>query len=349
MTFGRYAALSVSLSTALLCGAQAPITLVSPGNVPVNGTSFLVQRGAYAPPASGGADVLFNFSAAAPTSSATYQWQDPALLPNSAQFTGAQYALTNGGPDTIYYKATAAGLERVGDAMTITALGTAYHGTTVYSNAIQELTLPYTFGTAPWTDLFTGAYTVDGNTTTRNGAINGAADAWGRVIMPGGADTVEVLRVTTHLTETIPLTTSLGAVSVSHVQNVTAYYPLWGKFPLLRILSDTLSAMTIVQPTSFIEWLDASAVGLQEQAAQQPSMHLFPNPAKESTTVLVHNPAGSPVDLAVYDLRGSLVLHEQFSGMAKALDLKQWDSGLYQVVLSNAKGQRAASRLVVAR
>ncbi|MBS1568402.1 MAG: T9SS type A sorting domain-containing protein [Bacteroidetes bacterium] len=348
MILDRYTLSAASLAFALASVAQSPITLVAPGNVPVNGTSFLVQRGAYIAPPAGGADVLFNFSAVTSASSALNQWQDPALLPNTATFTGAQYALTNGGPDTIYYKATTAGLERVGDAVTITALGSSYHGITSYGNTILELPLPYTFGTAPWTDLFTGSYTVDGNTTTRNGAINGSADAWGRLIMPGGADTVEVLRMATHLTETIPLVTSLGNVSVNHVQHVTAFYPLWGKFPVLRIVSDTLSAMGFVQPNSYTEWLDASAVGVAEPAAQPLAMEAFPNPAAASATLLVNNPGKGAITLEIFDLRGAVVLQERFGGNSKQIEVANWEPGVYRVVLTNGAGQRSTASLVVA-
>jgi hypothetical protein len=349
MNFNRYAVSAASLSFALCGIAQAPITLVSPGNVPVNGTSFLVQRGTYMAPPAGGADVLFNFSALSPTTSAIYQWQNPSAVPNSAQFPDAQFVLTNAGPDTVFYKESG-GLERIGDTQTITALGTSYHFTTLFSNGILELPLPFTYGAVPWTDLFQGTFTLDGATNTRNGAISGEADAWGRVVMPGGADTVEVLRVSTRLTESIPMTISQIPVSVAHVHNVSAYYPLWGKFPVLRMVSDTLSTTSPVPmtiPYAYTEWLDSSAVGVPDHVADMPGMYVFPNPAKENATILVRNPAGLPVNLDIYDMRGALVLHERFTGKAKVVDVKQWEPGMYQVVLTDHSGLQSASRLIV--
>src|SRR5690606_1149779 len=111
------------------------ITLVAPGNVPEPGTSYLVHRGEHTVPAPAGQNVLFDYSASTPTTSLNYHWQLPADLPNAAQFPDAEFALTNGGPDTVFYKATASGLERIGDTETITALGTEYHLVTAYSNS----------------------------------------------------------------------------------------------------------------------------------------------------------------------------------------------------------------------
>ena len=351
MVIDRYASLAVSLSFALACGAQAPITLSAPGNVPVNGTSFIVHKGAYMAPATGGADMLFNFNTATSASSATYQWQDPATLPNSAQFTGAQYALTNGGPDTVYYKATSNGLERVGDAQTIFVGTTPYHGITVYSNSMLELQLPYTYGSTPWTDVFSGAYTVDGNTTTRNGAINGEADAWGRLVMPGGADTVEVVRITTHISENIPL--NGGFITVAHVNNVSAFYPLWRKFPVLRVVSDTLSAMgSTLPPITFTEWLDASSVGIAEAGADPFKVMLSPNPANDRVSLGYLNRGQGTLTLHVVDVRGATVLRKELGGRGPAvevIDVSTWAPGIYQAVLAGAKGVQSAKRIAVVR
>lgn len=352
MILDRYAAVTASLSLALICGAQTPITLVSPGNVPVNGTSFMVHQGAYVPPASGGAGILFNFSASTATSSATYQWQDPASLPNGAQFPDAQFALTNAGPDTVFYKETANGLERIGDTQTITALSTPYHFTTVYSDAMLELQLPITFGATPWTDLFAGDFTVDGTAASRNGAINGEADGWGRVIMPGGADTVEVLRVTTRVNETIPLTISGFGVEVNHIRNVRSFYPLWGKFPVLRTVSDSLSSQFLNQNYEFTEWLDASAVGITEATSNPFQVHLFPNPANTRVELGYLNREHGPLTLQVLDVRGAVVLRKELNGYGPAvesIDVSVWVPGIYQAVLTDGTGVRSVQRIAVVR
>lgn len=345
MVLARYTVLALAFPLACAAGAQS-ITLVDPGNVPVPGSSFLVHRGAYVAPQPGGADQFFDLSALTSTSSKTYSWQDPASLPNGGQFPEAEFALTNEGPDTIFYKATAAGIERIGDTQTISA-GTAYHFTTVFSNSVRELALPLTFGDPFWTDIFEGTFTVDGTTATRNGAITGSADAWGFIRMPGGQDTVEVLRVTTRLTETIPLNVGIP-LTIAHTQNVNAFYPLWGKFPVLRIVSDTLDAGLLVQNYAFTEWLDASAVGIRDVDMEAAALQVFPNPAQERATVVFASASTGSFDVQVIDARGAVVQHVQTMGRTVDLDVSKWEAGLYQVVLTHADGQRSVRPLVVA-
>lgn len=355
MVLDRYAALALAFPFALAAGAQS-ITLVAPGNVPINGTEFLVKRGAYVAPVAGGTGMLFDFTSLTNTAANTYKWEAPADLPNGAQYPSAQFALTNGGPDTIFYKGTAAGLERVGDTQTIMALGTPYHLVTSYSNSVLDLKLPLTYGDVSWTDLFEGSVLVDGNTSARNGGITGTADAWGRVVLPGGTDTVQVLRVTTRLEETIPLTLVGSLVNVGHMHNINAYYPLWGKFPVLRTVSDSLIVPgfpTLNQYVSYTEWLDASALGITALHAAVLNVRVSPNPTSELAEIAFNGVQGNTT-MEVVDMRGATVLHKVIgtTGSAPAVErinVSQWDAGAYQVILTDVKGNRSTSRFIVAR
>lgn len=351
MVLDRYAALALAFPFALAAGAQS-ITLVAPANVPNTGTQFIVQRGAYVAPGAGGAGMVFNFNSLPSTTTNTYKWEAPADLPNGAQFPTAEFALTNGGADTIFYKATAAGLERVGDTQTINAAGTDYHLVTSFSNSVLDLALPLTFGDAPWTDLFQGSVTVDGNITTRNGGITGTADAWGRVVLPGGVDTVEVLRVTTRLTESIPLSIGGFPITVAHIQNINAYYPLWGKFPVLRIVSDSLNSQFLNQAYAYTEWIDHASVGIAPVQADRFNVRVSPNPTSEMAEVTFNGVQGAAT-MEVVDLRGATVLHKVIGTTSNAtaverINVAQWDAGAYQVILTDAKGERSTRRFIVA-
>lgn len=347
MVLARYTVLALAFPLACAAGAQS-ITLVDPGNVPVPGSSFLVHRGAYVAPQPGGAGQFFDLNALTSTSSTTYSWQDPASLPNGGQFPEAEFALTNEGPDTIFYKATAAGIERIGDTQTISAVGTDYPFTTVFSNSVLELALPLTYGEPFWTDLFEGSFTVDGTPAVRNGSITGSADAWGYIVMPGGQDTVHVLRVTTRLTEAIPLTISGFPIEVNHIHNVNAYYPAWGKFPVVRTVSDSLTSQFLNQDYSYTEWLDATALGVADAEMGAAALQVFPNPAQERATVVFASASTGSFDVQVIDARGAVVQHVQTMGRTVDLDVSKWEAGLYQVVLTHADGQRSVRPLVVA-
>lgn len=329
--------------------AHAQITLTEANNLPAVGTAFLAHRGDYVAPGAGGAGLLFDFSTSTSTSVVNYQWQDPASLPNGAQFPAAELALTNGGADTVFTTATTSGMERIGDTQTllIELFAEAFHFATAYSDAMLELALPITYNDAPWTDLFSGTFTVDGTTATRNGSITGQADAWGYLIVPGGADTVEVVRVKTRITETIPLNLSGFLITANHVRNTHAYYPMWGKYPLLSTVSDSLTSMLLNQYDHYTEWLDATAVGVHEEPADGPRYALSPNPAADMARVVMPATATGPVELTVTDLRGAVVARRTITGRSAQLQTGAWQAGVYQLVFTDRDGQRSMERLVV--
>lgn len=352
MNLVRYTFLSLALPLAVPAVAQ-PITLVAPGNVPVpSSATFMVHRGDYVESPAPGAAQNFDFTSLASQSTAAYRWLDPALIPSNASYPGAQFVLTNGGPDTLFYKATSNGLEQVGETrdITVALLGATYHLRTGYSNTVLALQLPITYGDPGWTDIFQGTVSVDGTTNERNGVINGSVDAWGTIQLPGGAGSVDVIRVNTRVNETIPLATGLGLINVSHVRHESAYYPLWGKFPVLRTVADTLSTtspLPISIPIQYTEWLDSTATGLSEFRAHQGAMQLFPNPAAEQVMVAFAGAAGPRLQLRVTNALGAVVHEQQASGAMSVLDIHGWAPGVYHVAAIDRTGQRFVQRLVV--
>lgn len=349
MILDRYPALLLAFPLAFAASAQP--TLVAPGNVPIPGDGFTVHRGAHTVPPGSGENQTFNFSSLSGTSTLTYQWRNPADLPNGSGFPGAQFALVNGGADTIFYKATSEGLERIGDTQTISALGNSFPLISTYTNSMLDLKLPLSHGGA-WTDVFEGSFVVQdgsGDVNDRNGAIMGEADAWGRVVMPGGADTVEALCVRTKVTETIPLNTGLGQITVQHVRRQSAFYPLWGKFPVLRIVSDTLDAGLIVLGEAYTEWLDSAFVGVAEHPAGTFAAQVFPNPAADRATLVFANPSMKPLEISLIDARGSMVRRMWTGQRVVDLDLRDLDPGMYGVLLTDGLGNRSTVRLMVAR
>lgn len=341
----RYATLATSLSLALFASAQS-ITLVAPGNVPEPGTSFLVHRASYVAPDAGGAGVAFDFSDLIATGTRTYTWTTPDVSPNAGLFPTATLALIDGGPDTVFYRTVAQGLERVGETRTITALGDNFPAG--YTDGGLEMPLPITYGDT-WTDPIAGSFDLDGNAATRSGNITGTADAYGFLTVPDAPGPVEVLRLNYYVDETISTSISGFPLSIRHTRRVVAYVPLWGKAPLFRTVSDSLSALGTYQVDSYAEWLDSSAVGVEELTAGQLMMHLFPNPATEQVTLVFASAAPGSFVVQVVDARGAVVQHTQTTRRTVDLDLSQWEAGLYQVVLTHPNGQRSVRPLAVTR
>ena len=343
MVLDRYAVLALAFPLACAVNAQS-ITLVAPGNVPTTGSSFLVHVAPYMAPEAGGAGMSFDFSALTPTSSLTYEWTTSNVSPNAGLFPTATLALINGGPDTVFYKATTVGLERVGETRTITAFGNFPAG---YSDGVIEMPLPITFGDT-WTDPIAGSFTIDGTAATRSGAITGSADAHGFLTVPNGTTPVEVLRLNSVVNETINTSISGIPVAIQHKRHVAAYYTLWGKIPVFRTVTDSLSAFGTTQADNFTEWLDASAVGVADADLETAALQVFPNPASLQATVVFASASNVTFDVQVIDARGAVVQHTQTMGRTMALDVSKWEAGQYQVVLTHPDGRRSVRPLVVA-
>ena len=150
----------------------------------------------------------------------------------------------------------------------------------------------------------------------------------------------------------IPLTVSGFPITVGHVHNVNAYYPLWGKFPVLRTVSDSLTSQFLNQDYAYTEWLDHTAVGIVALHTDPFNVRVFPNPASEIAEVTFNEVQGAAT-MEVVDMRGATVMHKVIgtTGNAPAverIDVSQWDAGVYQVLLTDAKGSRSTRRFIVA-
>lgn len=349
-------ALSRTLLTAFalplaVCGQAQFITLDAAGTVPATGTSVLMHRGNLVPVAAGGIDQGYDFSAVTEASSSSYHWTLPSISPNAALFPTATLALNNGGPDTIFYQVTAAGLERVGETRTIDILLTNFP--VGFDDPVMELPLPITFGDT-WTDVISGSFDVDGTTGTRNGTISGTADATSFVTIPGLASPIHALRTTTTVFEIINFSLSGFPIMATHTRKEVAFRSLFSKMPVFRTVSDSItSSFGINQIVNFSEWMDAAAVGVPEQDAATKGFTLAPNPAEDHVDVFFPAAAGGGVGLRVLDARGALMLHREFRDGAadrtERLPLADLPPGIYQVVLTGADGRTQVRPLAVSR
>lgn len=342
----RYSTIVLFLAVSSMVDAQS-ITLVDPGNTPVVGSSFLMHTGAYSSPLAGGADQLFDLSGLSETSTKTYTWALPSISPIASQYPGADLALVNGGLDTLFYSTGTDGIERVGESQSFSLLGTAYQVIVPYTDGILELEFPLTYEDT-WTDAITASFSVDGTPAVRTGTITGEADGWGRLVMPGAQDTLEVLRVHTVVSETNTIT----PINIQHSRSIYAYYPLWGKFPVLRTVVDSLTSIIQDQGYSFTEWLDASALGVAMVDADAFGLQVRPNPANDFMEVVFNGGRNGAVVMDVVDMRGASILHHEWSAtsqqdMIQRVDVRQLDAGIYQVLLTAADGTRSTKRFVV--
>jgi hypothetical protein len=340
----RYPVFALALTSTLMAGAQ--ITLVDPGNMPVVGSDFLMHFGPWMAPEAGGEWQAYDFSTLVDTATNTYHWKDPSESSNSSMFPNATLMLVNEGPDTIFYHNTASGMERVGESQLFTLLGTPYQVSVAYTDGLLELKLPLTYENT-WTDADAATFEVDGTSAIRSGAINGIADAYGTILLPGATDPKEVLRIVTHVDET----NTLGFIPITHKRDVVAYYPLWGKFPFLRTVSDSVITSGISQISRFTEWLDASALGISTVDADAFGLQVRPNPVNNIAELVFDGGKHGALAMNVVDARGVVVLHRNLISkgiyQVERFNAGDWNAGVYQVILTAADGTRSTRRLVV--
>jgi hypothetical protein len=332
------------------CGQAQYITLDVASTVPAVGTSVLMHRGNHVPVAAGGIDQGYDFSSITETSSSTYNWTLPSISPNASLFPTATLALNNGGPDTIFYQVSAAGMERVGETRTIDILLTNFP--VGFDSPVLELPLPLTYGDT-WTDVISGSFDVDGTTGNRTGTISGTADATSFVTIPGVASPIHALRTTTTVFETINFSISGFPVAATHKRTEVAFRSLFSKLPVFRTVSDSItSSFGINQISNFSEWMDATTVGVPEQHAAL-GFSLAPNPASDRTEVILDGKLQPSLDLRVLDARGTVMIHQAMQAgtdrFRSTVNVADWPAGLYQVVITGADGRTVVRSLAVGR
>lgn len=344
-TMQRHNALLAAALLATATHAQS-IELNAGMNVPQIGNSFTYNTAAYVPPGPAGEALTFDFSGLTATGTVTWNWFDPSEYSNAAAFPTATIAGSNG-MDTMFYRTTASGFERVGEWQNWLGV---YNVEVPLTDGPLTLELPLTHE-GDWSDAISAQFEIDGGgTTVRTGTITGVADAYGWLQLPTG-DPVPVLRVYTRLNETNTIN-SFIPITVTHKRHEYAYYAMWLGTPVLRTISDSLtSSLNVNQYSSSTEWLGEAALSVA--AAQGDAFHLqlFPNPANDRVE-LVHTDAHAATRLQLFDATGKVVLSRELgttAGQRRTIDVQGLAPGLYTVQLTDAKGARSVKRLVIDR
>ena len=325
--------------------SQAQITINATDNVPAIGDTFIYNTAAFAAPPAGGADVLFDFSSLTSTATAEFDWIDTAAYSNGGAF-GAQMAVANG-PDTTFYSVTSAGLERMGEHNFMDLFGNEVTLEIVHSNSMLELALPITFG-ASWADQLQGEVTSDGSTGSRDGVIQGEADGYGHIQLPGGGAPIPVLRVKTDITEVIQIPIGGDPADVAHKRHQHDYYVPFLKMPILTSYVDSMSYLIFNVVESGIRYMSSEPVGLEEAFIMPMELGLMPNPAEGEVTVNMAVATGANAMLFVSDASGRVVASERLPMNTSRwqLDTGALAAGCYAVAVTDRTGAHGMARLV---
>lgn len=319
-------------------------TLDAAGNTPIVGGVFPMHADGYVDPGAAGTGVFWDFSTLGTDSLVTYQVISSDVSAHFALFPNADYAITNSTSDTLFYEATANGLELDGEDVTFVAFDVQVP----YTDNMLALKLPCTLG-ANWTDNLSADYDIDGiGAASRLGTITGDADATGTVLMPYG-ELPALLRVHTRQ----QLFDDVVVSQATRERDEWAWYGEWSKFPVLRIWADTIAVTfpPITQIVQMTEWMDsAAAVGLHDPTGDAFGLEAFPNPTTGHVTLTFGAFDRKEMNVVVNDAMGRVVMRERLGDLSTGfhqfvLDVSALPAGCYQVVLSDATGLRSVLRL----
>ncbi len=324
--------------------AHAQISLSAADNAPAIGDTFTYNTAAYATAPAGGDDQVFDYTDLVSTGTTTFTWNDTAVYSHGGLFPAAQMASIHG-TDTVMYAMTSAGLERVGEFKRLIVFGNTIDLEIVHSDNMLELALPLAFNDT-WSDAVVGTVTSDGSTGNRNGIIQGSADGWGSLNLPGLSN-VPVLRVFTNLQEVIQIPIGGNPTDVAHKRKQYDYYAPYLKMPILSVYSDSLISFVNVVDNG-IRWMNSNPVGMEESATIPMEVGLFPNPASDQVVVNLEVPATTGATLFVSDATGRVVVTERMpAGMRRwNLDTQALAAGCYSVTVLDKSGSHGSARLV---
>jgi len=329
-------------STLLLASAtaQPTLNLANNGPIPVGTPYDVSSYGAatetYGPGAPGAASIYSFWMVPAQGNNAQY-FVAPSV--SNTSIPGTTVISTDGGSDSAFYKVDATGIELVGVRSNL-------EGVLTYTDGIVELVYPCAFGTT-WTDNFAANYTASGLAVTRAGTINGLADGYGSLALPG-VEIDEVLRVKVRKVAT----DILAFGTVRRTFNSYYYYQEGVNFPLMMT---SLDSVTINQGSASVaytmDWLYGEGqIGMEDLRADQVVFTPYPNPTNGRIDLQLGADVANVRSVELFDASGRSVMQvskPMAGNINGVLDVSSLPAGVYQVRLTQADGKMGTQSVVV--
>lgn len=330
-----------SLLVAPSAMAQPTLDFDNNGPVPIGAPWAVSKYGASSMTygvGSPGPDQLYGFWMVPTTGNQDIYYLSPTVTPTSASFPGCTVISTDGGSDTTFWKVDATGMEMLG-------VRSALEGVLPFSNASTELVYPITYNDS-WNDSFSASYLAGGIVpVTRAGTINGVADGYGTIQLPG-IELENVLRVKVRKI-------AIDQSSVANVRRTfdTYYYYQEGvKFPLMRASLDSTTLSAAPTITFTMDWLyGSSQVSVADIKPEDIVFTPYPNPTNGMLDLRLEDLL-EVRSIEVINANGQLM--QQFtkpmSGtVSGVLDMSGLAAGVYQVRITRAHGEQGTRRVVV--
>jgi len=277
-----------------------------------------------------GAGINWDFSTLSATGDTSIsEVVTPNSTPYSADFPGASQAIkfANGQRYGYYFS----------DALEYTSLGEVIPSapvTMAYNDPQKLYVYPFTYDST-FSDDFSAVF-ISGATFYRTGTITVTADAYGTIQLPTGTfSNVLRLKVIQDYRDSL----NIGGIEYIYQTEGYSWFLTDSRWPILSI-----NKMTIDQgfgPTTS-RWVLYSASGTsgieKKDLLSQLDFNIYPNPAKDQTTITYNLDKQAKVKLSVYNKLGQKLKvisdNNQTLGIYEIpLNLKNFKKGIYLIRL----------------
>lgn len=323
-----------TLPILLLVGNLAAQPVITAADAPALGEQFTYKgAGLFVELPGGGSDQTWDFSGSGGEPGNTLTVVAASAGAGAAAFPLADVALATSGFEE-YIGITAAGLEHMGQ----------YIGSdnVVYTDPELYLPIPCNYGQT-WDDDFAGQWAS--GTTTFTGNTTAMASGFGTLMLPSITLT-NVLRIDL-------VQTRVESNGFTYVRTANTFYrPGTGYFVASNERAEfyLTTPLTLLNTTEELTYLNASSIGIEEDALATIGLELMPVPAMDQVSLIFGTGGTTTVEL--FDARGRRVFTRSLGTFAPGihrceLDLTGLSPGFYSVRLMNNKGEYGTQRLVV--
>jgi hypothetical protein len=249
---------------------------------------------------------------------------------NGIDFPTANFRSYNDVAST-YYQQTGSGIYVVGFQVT-------QPGNTIvfdYSNAETRLPLPFSYQSSV-SDVFNCSF-VSGVPFEREGSSTFTGHGYGTVILPTGTVT-DVLCV--KWVQEYADDSGLG-FALSYSREGYAFYKNGFHYPILNL--DAFDSGLLTYTNS---WIDSESLNVIENSTVGETFIMFPNPAGSVLNLKVFDNQST---VNIFDVNGRNVYAAQSNLLTETIDLSSFDSGIYFVNVVSSSGVSSTEKLVVNR
>lgn len=285
-----------SIIAAVICfGSINAQTLTQANHAPIVGDSYQTVNcnSVGITPGGNGPSQTWNYSSMALlTSTTTNNAVTVASTGSAAAYPSAGVAVQSGTAGSAFYSSTASNLLYWGGNIIVGGQAV----TMSYTTAATHASYPMTLGTTSNGNIGGGVSHPIAGSGNFAGTNTVTGTGTGTLMLPGGYNFSNVLKVTTSKAMTFTVTFGSG----TYTQTITDFYAPSSKYPLLSISNEYINSPLGTTTETVVLINSAYALGVKEVASESlTNVVVYPNPAKDNINLSFVN---ENVDNASYQL-----------------------------------------------